>query len=125
MELTLNELQFMTVLWCADAPLSSSEILKRSVDKTWKDASLHTILNKLIDKGAIAEHGFVKDGKSISRTFIPALSCEEYYKLFFASHMTKDIPMILSALMNRADLDAETIDKLEKIIQDRRVESVE
>lgn len=124
MELTINELQFMTVLWCADAPLASSDILKRSVDKTWKDASLHTILNKLIEKGAIKEHGFIKDGKAISRTFVPVLSCEEYYKSFFAGHMTKDIPMILSALMNRSDLDAETIDKMESIIRDRRAESM-
>jgi len=125
MELTLNELQFMTVLWCAGAPLASAEILKRSVDKAWKDASLHTILNKLLEKGAIAEHGFVKDGKAISRTFVPVLSCEEYYSSFFTGHMTKDIPMILSALMNRSDLDAATMDKLEKIIHDRRLESVE
>ena len=124
MELTINELQFMTVLWCADAPLASSDILKRSVDKTWKDASLHTILNKLIEKGAIKEHGFIKDGKAISRTFVPVLSCEEYYKSFFAGHMTKDIPMIPSALMNRSDLDAETIDKMESIIRDRRAESM-
>ena len=57
MDLTQNELQFMKVLWSADEPLTSTGILKRSVDKGWKDASLHTILNKLLEKGAIAEYG--------------------------------------------------------------------
>jgi predicted transcriptional regulator len=123
MELTLNELQFMTVLWCADAPLASSEILRRSIaagSKNWRDASLHTILNKLLEKGAIVEHGFIKDGKAISRTFLPSLSCEDYYKTFFAGHMTKDIPMIFSALMNRPDIDSATIEKLEQIIRERQ-----
>ena len=120
MDLTKNELQIMTVLWCADAPLTSAEILKLSVDKTWKDASLHTILKKLLDKGAIAEHGFVKDGKIISRTFIPAITREGYYTAFFAGHMVNDVPMLFSALVNRADIDDETINKLAAIIQDRQ-----
>jgi predicted transcriptional regulator len=121
MDLTRNELQFMTVFWCVNTPLTSTEILKRSVDKNWRDASLHTILNKLLEKGALAEHGFIKDGKSIARTFIPVLTCEEYYETLFAGHTTAEIPMILSALMRREDLNTETIDKLEKIIRDRRV----
>ena len=62
------------------------------------------------------------NGKAISRTFVPALACEEYYESFFAGLMTKDIPMILSALTNRPDLDAETMDKLEKIVRDKRSE---
>jgi predicted transcriptional regulator len=123
MELTINELQFMTVLWCAGTPLTSTDILKRSVDKTWRDASLHSILNKLLEKGAIAEYGFLKDGKAISRTFVPVLTCEEYYEVFFSGHMTKDIPMILSALMKRSDFDAETMKKLEDIIRDRKSET--
>jgi predicted transcriptional regulator len=124
MDLTINELQFMTVLWCADTPLTSTEVLKLSVEKTWRDASLHSILNNLLEKGAIAEHGFVKDGKAISRTFVPVLSCEDYYEVFFAGHKTKDIPMILSALMKRSDFDAETIKKLEDIIKERRLETL-
>jgi len=122
-ELTKNELQFMTVLWNADTPLTSMEILNQSVEKTWSDASLHAILNKLLDKGAISEHGFVKNEKAIARTFVPALSCEEYYEGFFAGHTAKEIPMIMSALMKRADFDNETINRLEDIIRVRRAEA--
>ena len=121
MELTKNEIQFMTVLWCADAPLTSTEILKRSVGKAWKDNSLHTILNNLIEKGAIAEHGFIKDGKVIARTFIAALSCEKYYQEFFSTYPIKIIPIIVSVLIRRPDLDDETLAKIEKIIQDKRM----
>ena len=123
MELSLNELQFMTVLWCADAPLTSTEILKRSVDRAWKDTSLHTILNNLLEKGAVAEHGFIKDGKSISRTFIAALSCEKYYQEFFSKYPIKIITTIVSVLMSRPDIDAETMVSIEKTIRDKREET--
>ena len=120
MELTKNEFQFMTVIWDANAPLTASEVLKRSVDKTWKDASLHTIPNQLLEKGAIKEHGFVKDGKAISRTFVPAISCNQYYDKLFAGHVAKDIPDIFSSLMNRADVDDEVLSILERMIQERK-----
>jgi predicted transcriptional regulator len=120
MDLTKNEVQFMTVLWDSDTPLTATEVLKRSVDKTWRDASLHTILNKLLEKGAIIEHGFVKDGKAISRTFVPALSCKEYYEKVFAGHTAKDIPPIVSALMSITDIDDEVLSILERMIEERK-----
>jgi len=123
MDLTKNEVQFMTVLWDADEPLTGAEILKRSVGKTWKDASLHTILNKLLEKGAIKEHGFLKDGKAISRTFVPALSRKEYYDKLFAGHAAKEIPDIFSSLMNRKDIDDEVLNILERMIKERKTES--
>jgi len=122
MDLTKNELQFMTVLWDSNAPITASEVLKRSVDKTWKDASLHTILNKLLEKGAIKEHGFLKDGKAISRTFVPTLSCKEYYDKVFAGHKAKDIPDIFSSLMNSADIDDDVLNLLECMIKKRKTE---
>ena len=120
MLLTPNELQFMRVFWNADKPLTSAEVLKSSTDKKWKDASLHTILTKLLEKGAIKEHGFVKDGKSISRTFCPVFTSDDYHAEFFSDYTAKDIPQLLAAMMRKADLDAETINQLENIIQEHR-----
>ena len=114
----MNELQFMNVIWSADAPLTATNILERSVNKKWKDASLHTILNKLLSKGAIAEHGFVKDGKAIARTFIPLISCEKYCDEFFSVFPNKEMPKIISVLLSRLDFDDETKARIEKIIQD-------
>jgi len=122
MDLTKNEAQFLTVLWDADEPLSGAEILKRSVDKTWKDASLHTLINKLLEKGAIKEYGFIKDRKAISRTFIPTLSCKEYYDNVFSGHKAKDIPDIFSSLMNSMDIDDEVLSLLERMIKERKTE---
>ena len=58
MELTKSEMQIMDVLWGSDAPLSRSDLLERSEEKTWKDSSVHILLNGLLAKGAIREAGF-------------------------------------------------------------------
>ncbi|MCL2045879.1 MAG: BlaI/MecI/CopY family transcriptional regulator [Oscillospiraceae bacterium] len=122
MDLTPNELQIMSVLWKLNNPLTGSEILKHSVNKTWKDTSLHTLLKSLLAKKAIAEHGFHKDGKAISRTFIAKLSSEDYYTNFFTSYPTEEIPQLFSMLMRRDDINTETIERMEEIIQKLRKE---
>lgn len=55
MEFTKKEQELMDVLWKAGRPLSSKEIVENSIDKTWKDSSIHILLNSLLDKGAIKE----------------------------------------------------------------------
>ena len=39
MELTKSEMEIMDVLWAEQAPLSRSDLLERSEEKTWKDRS--------------------------------------------------------------------------------------
>ena len=122
MDLTPNEMQFMNVFWRIDAPLTAAEILKQSVNRTWKDTSLHTILKNLLEKKVITEHGFVKDGKVISRTFVAVLTCEDYYAGVFADYPVKEIPHLFSALIRREDFGTDTIEKLEEMIRKRREE---
>ena len=45
MELTKSELEIMNVIWDAKRPLTRGEILDLSVDKKWKDNSIHILLN--------------------------------------------------------------------------------
>lgn len=58
--LTKKELEMMTVLWGSDTALTASEILKASTDKTWKDKSLHILINSLLKKNLIVVDGFKK-----------------------------------------------------------------
>lgn len=51
MELTKSELEIMNVIWDAKRPLTRGEILDLSVDKKWKDNSIHILLNRLLEKG--------------------------------------------------------------------------
>ena len=47
-ELTKSEMQIMDVLWEAAAPLSRADLLERSEEKTWKDSSVHILLNGML-----------------------------------------------------------------------------
>ena len=53
MKLTKSELEVMNVLWKAERPLSRSEIIEQSTDKTWKDNSIHILLNGMLKKEAM------------------------------------------------------------------------
>lgn len=51
--LTRKELEMMTVLWQSETALTASEILKASTNRTWKDKSLHILINSLLQKNLI------------------------------------------------------------------------
>ncbi|MFR0734692.1 MAG: hypothetical protein ACLSHU_11375 [Oscillospiraceae bacterium] len=58
--------------------LCRADIIARSQDKTWKDSSVHILLNSMLKKEAIQEAGFVRRGKGYGRVFTPAISEEAY-----------------------------------------------
>lgn len=108
MELTKSEMQIMDVLWESGEPLSRADLLERSQDKTWKDSSVHILLNGMLNKGVIREAGFVKRSKTYGRTFLPTLSREEYFAETVFSHRFKpDLVELIRALLRRRELTAE------------------
>ncbi len=123
MKLTKSELEIMNVLWRADRPLSRGDILSLSGDKSWKENSIHVLLNGLLKKGAIREAGFARSGKVWGRLYAPAVGIEEYYgENLFAQAGAKEFPPLFSAMINREDVTPELIDELEKILRKRREE---
>ena len=121
MELTKSELQIMDVLWEADAPLSRSDLLKHSEGKTWKDSSVHILLNGLLSKGAICEAGFVRHNKTYGRTFLPTMTREEYFASTIFSHRHKpDMLGLMKALLDRPEITAETLEALEAQIREKK-----
>ena len=121
MELTKSEMQIMDVLWASDVPLSRSDLLERSEEKTWKDSSVHILLNGLLAKGAIQEAGFVKRSKTFGRTFIPSLTREEYFATTIFCHTHKpQFVGLMQALLRREDITAEDLCKVETLIQEKK-----
>ena len=86
MELTKSEMEIMDVLWEAGEPLSRSDLLERSTEKSWKDSSVHILLNGMLQKNMIREAGFVKRSKTYGRTFVPTMSREAYFAATVFSH---------------------------------------
>ena len=120
MELTRSEMEIMDVLWASDAPLSRADLLAHSEEKTWKDSSVHILLNGLLAKGAIREAGFVKRSKTFGRTFIPALTREEYFARTIFCHRHKpEILGLFAALLAREDITQEQLQEIRKLVDQK------
>lgn len=120
MELTKSELEIMDVMWAADVPLSRSDLLEQSEEKSWKDSSVHILLNGLLQKGAIREAGFVKRSKTYGRTFAPTMTREEYFATTIFSHRHKpEIVGLFAALLKREDITAEELTQIKALIEER------
>lgn len=121
MELTKCEMEIMDVLWASDIPLSRSDLLARSEEKTWKDSSVHILLNGLLAKGAIREAGVVKRSKTYGRTFAPTLTREEYFATTIFCHRHKpEIVGLFAALLSREDITAAELDTIAGLVAERR-----
>ena len=117
MELTKSEMEIMDVLWESDVPLSRADLLARSEEKTWKDSSVHILLNGLLVKGAIREAGVVKRSKTYGRTFLPTLTREEYYAQLVFSYKCKPDPLnLFKAMLKLSHIDVEQKDQIKRYI---------
>ncbi len=124
--LTKNEQEVMELMWAQDRALSRSEIIELSTERSWKKSSVHILLNSMLDKGAIKVDGYVRTGKNYGRTYSAAVTPEEYQVIQLKHRMpftakTSAITDIVSALIME-DIDDETLEKLEAILQARRNE---
>jgi BlaI family penicillinase repressor len=104
-ELTKSELEIMNVLWDAGRPLTRGEILELSVDKKWKDNSIHILLNRLLAKGAIAEGGFTRSGKSYGRLYETQITGEDYYAGSVFAVPAERLDMLFDAMLRSTSVD--------------------
>ena len=120
MELTKSELEIMDVLWDQGEPLSRADLLEQSQHKTWKDSSVHILLNSLLSKGAICEAGFVKRSKTYGRTFVPTMTREEYFATTIFSHRRQpEIVGLMAALLSRENITPEEMKAIGDLVQSK------
>ena len=110
----------MNVIWTAGRPLTRGEILEQSVDKSWKNNSVHILLNRLLAKGAIAEGGFARSGKSYGRLYEQQISGEEYYTENIFSVNADKLDMLFDALLSSKSVNAELLDRFAEKIEAKK-----
>lgn len=121
MELTKSEMEIMDVLWEAQKPVSRADLLAHSENKTWKDSSVHILLNGLLQKNAIAEAGLVRRSKTYGRVFVPTMTREEYFASTIFSHRCKpDIVKLMEALLRREDITPEQLAEIDALVEQRK-----
>lgn len=108
MHLTKSEQQIMEIFWQADHAMAQTEVVKTCVDRKWKERSIFSMLNSLMEKGVLREVGFVRSGKTYARTFEPAMSHAEYLASYLASVIAeqlpaKQLPELIAALMQKVE----------------------
>ena len=72
--LTKSEEEIMYLLWDLDEPLTSSEIVKKAVNKTWKKSYINLLINSLLKKDMIKVVGVKQMTKNYARTFVPTMT---------------------------------------------------
>ena len=119
MELTRSEMEIMDVFWDAEQPLSRSDLLENNQDKTWKDSSVHILLNGMLQKGVIREAGFVKRSKTYGRTFEPTLTREQYYAATVLSRKHKpSVVGLIEALLRQEKLTQEELEQIRRLVNE-------
>ena len=122
--LTKSENEIMELMWKEGHPLSRSEIIELTPDRTWKPSSIHILLNSMLDKKAIEVAGFVQSTKNYARTFIPCVSADNYAVMQIKNSPVftdNSVPKLLSALVEDVTAPA-ILDQLEQIVQTRKQE---
>lgn len=88
--MTKSEYQVMELLWKSNRPLSCTEIVMLSENKTWKDSYVHSILKSLIKKGLAKIETFELISRSYARKFAPAMSKSEYAAQLLVKYLTPE-----------------------------------
>ena len=120
MELTRSEMEIMDVLWDAGQPLSRSDLLEKAEEKTWKDSSVHILLNGLLAKEAIREAGLIKRSKTFGRIFAPTMPREEYFaQTIFGHRHQPELIGLFTALLEQRDPSREQLETMKALIDAR------
>lgn len=128
MILTKNEKEIMDLLWTVGRALTRAEIIELSAGCSWKASSIHILLNKMLDKGAIVVDGYVRTGKNFGRTFTYGWTEQEYQINQFKSgavyHKGGQVAVLdyFLTLLNGEKFDKQTASKLKAMIDDKVVD---
>lgn len=111
-DLTPREEELMDMMWDAGRPLSRAELRSMPVERTWKDNYLPVMLQGLEKRGLIEVAGFVREGKSYARQFVPTYSKAELLSKSAVEHLDKSqLPQMLEAIAasSAGELDTEKL----------------
>lgn len=111
-----SEWDVMNVLWSADAPLAANEVVARlSGVRDWSPRTVKTLLNRLINKGALA---YEEQGKRyLYRPRVPRDQCVREETRSFLSRVFANAPgPMLLQFVAQAKLTPEEVEALKRLL---------
>lgn len=117
-EISDAEYQVMKVIWSAGAPISTNEVVEKlKVSTAWKPKTIHTLLSRLVKKGALQ---YEKDSRVfvytplIEESEILARENDSFLNRFYNGALG---PMIVN-LLEQDRLGQEDINALKRILDE-------
>lgn len=115
--LTKSEKQIMDLLWSVDQPLSCTEIVELSGEKTWKDSYVHSLIKSLMKKDMVEIAAFELISRSYARKFKPKLNKEQYcLREYLAENPANTFPKLFAAYAEASD-DPKEMEQIETVIK--------
>ena len=122
--LTRSEEEIMYLLWDVGEPLTSSEIVKMSENRSWKKSYINLLVNSLLKKGMIKVVGVKQMTKNYARTFEPTMT----RNAFSIKQITtkegfseESIPALFSELIQNTS-NKTILDELDALLKQRIAE---
>ena len=115
--LTQSEKQIMDLLWGVDRPLSCTEIVELSDDKTWKDSYVHSLIKSLTKKDMVEIAAFELISRSYARKFKPKVTKEVYcLREYLKESPDNNIVKLFTAYADGSD-DVAEMKQIEDVIK--------
>ena len=122
--LTKSEEEIMNLLWEVGEPLASSEIVSKSVNRTWRKSYINLLINSLLNKQMIEVVGVKQMTKNYARTFQPTMSKYAYsVKRIFSQKGFKEenSPDLFAEIIANTE-NPEILDKMQSQLDERKQE---
>lgn len=121
--LTDREMDIMQILWNSKKPLVASEITKK--DESLSNNTVQSVLRKLMAKKYIEVADIVYSGTVLTRSYKPVVSKKDLIIQQFINQFNKiedsiTIPSLVGTLLKHERNEKETIEKLEKLLEERK-----
>ena len=120
--LTKSEKEIMNLLWNVDRPLTATEIVNMTPERTWKKSYIHLLINSLIQKELIKSDSLVRTGRNFGRTFVATMSEEEFLIIQITNgknFSSTSVPLLVSALLDSCE-DPALLDEVEQLVQEKK-----
>lgn len=122
--LTKSEEEIMNLLWEVGEPLASSEIVSKSVNRTWRKSYINLLINSLLNKQMIEVVGVKQMTKNYARTFQPTMSKYAYsVKRTFSQKGFKEenIPDLFAEIIANTE-NPQILEKMQSQLDERKRE---
>lgn len=121
---TDSEREVLELLWNSDEPLTSTEIVRLCIGRTWKSSYFHIMINSLLKKEMIRVAGFKKTTKNYARTFEPTMTRDQWNLLRMKQEkgVTAELLKEMLEMIITEGADEEILEELFEVIEKRKEE---